>query len=298
MLFHQFRSTRSSASDQSCLDFAVLLSEDVETMDANLFFICLLTFVIHVVGTLAYAVRIAGVRTRRIAISFSLFNILALVSRTSNSFQGPFLAKRIESRLLGGAASSSMLSDFRWLLAMASIATVIGAVAVPTFQRLFSAAVRHFQLNRSMPRLVMSVFNARGVSAIASSTRIPSRANLTQLGTGGISMPVIGLNVVAMSLWTLGVFASLYAGYLKPELRVTCSNLSSVINGVATILMFVFIDPQVSVMTDDVIEGRISDGRFRRAVTSLLGARLAGTVLAQLLLLPSAIIITRIAEAI
>jgi len=79
-------------------------------------------------------------------------------------------------------------------------------------------------------------------------------------------MPIIGLNVVAMALWTLGVFASLYAGYLKPELRVTCSDLSSVINGIATILMFVFIDPQVSVITDDVIEGRISDGRFRRAI--------------------------------
>ncbi len=111
-------------------------------------------------------------------------------------------------------------------------------------------------------------------------------------------MPVIGLNVIAMALWTLGVFASLYAGYLKPDLRVTCSNLSSVVNGVATILMFVFIDPQVSVMTDDVIEGRISDGRFRRAITSLLGGRLAGTILAQILLLPSAALIMRIAEAI
>ncbi|MEX3910140.1 DUF2837 family protein, partial [Paraburkholderia sp. BR14319] len=42
----------------------------------------------------AYAVRIAGVRTRRIAVSFSLFGIIALVSRTANSFQGPFIAKR------------------------------------------------------------------------------------------------------------------------------------------------------------------------------------------------------------
>jgi hypothetical protein len=129
--------------------------------------------------------------------------------------------------------------------------------------------------------------------------RVPSPQNLKQLGSGtGVSMPVIGLNVIAMALWTLGVFASLYAGYLKPELRVTCSNLSSIINGVATILMFVFIDPQVSMMTDDVIEGRISDGRFRRAITSLLGARFAGTVLAQILLLPSAAVIMRIAEVI
>lgn len=269
-------------------------------MDANLLFICFLTLVIHVVGTLAYAVRIAGIRTRRIAISFSLFNILALISRTSNSFQGPFLAKRIESRLLGVAQpSSSMLADFRWLLAAATIATAVGALSIPTFQRLFSSAVRHFQRNRSMPRLIARTFSRRGLSFFATNMRVPSPQNLKQLGSGtGVSMPVIGLNVFAMALWTLGVFASLYAGYLKPELRVTCSNLSSVINGVATILMFVFIDPQVSVMTDDVIEGRISDGRFRRVITSLLGARLAGTVLAQMLLFPSAALIMRIAEAI
>src|ERR1700722_17794225 len=92
-------------------------------MDTNLLIICALTFVIHMVGTLAYAVRIAGVRTRRIAISFSLFNILVLVSRTSNSFQGPFLAKRIESRLITGYASSPLLHDFRYLLLTTTVAT-------------------------------------------------------------------------------------------------------------------------------------------------------------------------------
>ena len=68
-------------------------------MDRQLTIICALTFVIHLIGTLAYAVRIAGVRTGRIAVSFALFNILVLVSRTSNSFQGPFLAKRIERNI-------------------------------------------------------------------------------------------------------------------------------------------------------------------------------------------------------
>ena len=95
--------------------------------------ICFLTFVIHMVGTLAYAVRIAGVRTRRIAISFSLFNILVLMSRTSNSFQGPFLAKRIESRLLTGHGSSPLLHDFRWLLLTTTVATLAGAVLIPLF---------------------------------------------------------------------------------------------------------------------------------------------------------------------
>jgi hypothetical protein len=68
-------------------------------MDAQLLMICALTFVIHVIATLAYAVRIAGIRTRWIAVSFALFGIIALVSRTANSFQGPFLAKRVEEDL-------------------------------------------------------------------------------------------------------------------------------------------------------------------------------------------------------
>ena len=53
-------------------------------MDTQLLIICGLTFVIHIVATLAYAVRIAGVRTRRVAVSFALFGIIALVSRMAN----------------------------------------------------------------------------------------------------------------------------------------------------------------------------------------------------------------------
>ena len=68
-------------------------------MDIQLAILLLLTFLIHLIGTLAYAVRIAGVRTRRIAVSFAIFNLLVLIARTSNCFQGPFLAKRIEDNL-------------------------------------------------------------------------------------------------------------------------------------------------------------------------------------------------------
>lgn len=112
----------------------------------------------------------------------------------------------------------------------------------------------------------------------------------------GVSPWVIALNVAAIALWTTGVIASLYAGYLNTALRVTSSNLSAVVNGAATILMFVFIDPQMSVMTDDVIQGRTSEPHFRRAVVWLLGSRLAGTLLAQLMLIPAAMLIVSVAQ--
>jgi Alternate to MurJ len=267
-------------------------------MDTQLLIICALTFVIHVIATLAYAVRIAGVRTRRIAVSFALFGIIALVSRTANSFQGPFLAKRVEEDL-ARHVQASMLGDFRLFLLAATIATVVGAFLIPTFQRYFSRAVTHFQAHRSIPRLALQVFSRGGMSYFCGGARLPSRANVTQLATdSGVSWKVIALNIFAMALWTVGVFASLYAGFLKPELRVTCANLSSVINGFATIVLTVIIDPQISVMTDDVIEGRVTENRFRRAITTLIGARVLGTILAQAMLIPAALLIVRVAEAI
>jgi hypothetical protein len=109
-------------------------------MDQQLVIICLLTAIINLIGTLAYAARIAGVRTGRIAMSFALFNILVLVSRTSNSFLGPFLAKRIETRIAAGGGER-LAFDFQIVLASASLAVFLGILLVPTGQRLFARAI-------------------------------------------------------------------------------------------------------------------------------------------------------------
>lgn len=265
-------------------------------MDLQLLVICILTFVIHLIGTLAYAVRIAGVRTRRIAVSFALFNILILVSRTSNTFQGPFLAKRIEDNINHGV-SHGLLADFRWLLLSASLATVVGAILIPTFQRAFSRAVQHFHVHRSVPRLLLHGFFKGGLSQLKDLVSLPAVENVTRITEHrSVSPRIVILNVVAVALWTVGVFAALYAGYLDPELRVTASQLSSVINGAATIMMFVFIDPQMSIMTDDVVEGKVSEPQFRRAVVWLVGSRFVGTIAAQLALVPAAALVAAVAR--
>lgn len=266
-------------------------------MDTQLWLICFLTFVIHLIGTLAYSVRIAGVRTRRIAVSFALFSILVLVSRTSNSFLGPFLAKRVESNLAGTLATN-LLADFRWLLISASLATVAGALLIPTFQRVFCRAVEHFQVHRSVPKLILHGFFKGGLSFVKDAATLPAASHVGNLrSTGSVSWSITLLNVGASALWTVGVFAALYAGALDPAVRVTSSTLSSIINGGATIMMAVFIDPHLSGMTDDVVEGRLSEAEFRGAIVWLVGSRLAGTLLAQLLFVPSAMLIVFVAQA-
>lgn len=264
-------------------------------MDGQLLTICLLTALINLIGTLAYAARIAGVRTRRIAMSFALFNILVLVSRTSNGFLGPFLAKRIESRLAEGGGES-LLWDFRLVLLSASISVVIGILLVPTAQRLFSRAIGYFQEHRSTTRMLLHSATPAGLRTIRDAISLPHMEQLRELARPkGVGWGVLLANCLAQALLTVGVLASLYAGFLNPEYRVTASQLSAIINGVATILLFALIDPQLSVMTDDVMDGKVDEATFRRTIVWISFSRLAGTLLAQAVFLPAAHLVAWVA---
>jgi hypothetical protein len=97
------------------------------------------------------------------------------------------------------------------------------------------------------------------------------------------------------SIFTIGVLSALYAGYINPDYRTTASSLSAIINGVATILMFIFIDPFLSIMTDDVVLGKTKESIFRKYIVYMVFARVLGTILAQFILLPSSRLIAWVA---
>jgi hypothetical protein len=274
--------------------------------DPQLWLLFWLTFLINLIGTLAYSVRIAGVRTLRIAVSLSLFNLLLLVSRTANAFQAPLLAKRVEASLAVGVAEGApagATGDFRWLIAAASLATVVGALLTPTFQRLMTRAVARFAVDRSLGRLLLRLFTPAGMAVVRDSVVRPSIDHLTAnvvapLGQPRLPMRIVVINTLATAVWTVGVFASLHAAHFDPGLRVTSASLSGIVNGVATILLFVVVDPHLSLITDDVLQGRASEAYFRRCIVWMLVSRLGGTVLAQLLLIPAARLIAFVAARI
>ncbi len=183
------------------------------------------------------------------------------------------------------------------MLLSATVAVALGIALVPTGQRLFAKAIGYFQEHRSTAKMVMKTATPTGLKAVRDALHPPSLTHLKNLKLDkGVGWGVLLANCLAQALITVGVVASLYAGYLNPEFRVTASQLSAVINGLATILLFALIDPQLSVMTDDAVEGRVSEALFRRTIVWISVSRLAGTMLAQLLLLPSARVIAWIAN--
>lgn len=263
-------------------------------MTSQIALVLALTFLINLITTLSYSVRIVGIRTGRIAVSFALFNILVLVSRTANGFQAPLLASTIEKNINSGAGSN--LLDFRLIILSCTISTIFGGLLIPTFQRVLSIAVEKFSIYKSVPKVLLYSLTKSGISSIKGNIVLPSTRHFKDFDIGkDFPWKVFIMNVVAVAIVTIGVLSSLYAGYFNPAFRTTASSLSAIINGLSTILMFVFIDPFLSVMTDDVVLGKTKESLFRRYIVYMVFARVIGTVVAQIILIPAARVIALVA---
>ena len=256
-------------------------------MTTQIIIVLLLTFVINFITTLSYSVRIVGIRTGRIAISFALFNILVLVSRTANGFQAPLLAKTVENDIKHGIFGNDL--TFRLIIFSCTLATIFGAFLIPTFQRVLSKAVINFSTHKSMSKLILHGFSKAGILYFKDNMTIPAKGNISQIEFNKhFPWRIFILNIFAVAIMTIGVLSAVYASYLNPEYRTTASNLSAFINGFATILMFAFIDPHLSAMTDDVTLGKCSETTFRKYLVYMTIARLIGTIVAQFIFMPSA----------
>jgi hypothetical protein len=264
-----------------------------------IYYLCFFIAIIHLIATLSYGVRIAGARTGKVAFCLSLFNILVLVSRTSNTLLTPALSKRVESGIDTGI-TAGLQHEFHLLIFSASAATLVGAALIPTFQRYVTSVVGAFDRFPSLPMMVKYSLSGPGLQALGSSWRIPAKANFNFLAARHrLPWNIFAMNVVGSALLATGVLSSLYAGVFAPELRMTTGQLSAVVNFFGTILLFAFVDPYLSYVTDGAAKNaEDGDSRLRAAVFGMAGSRLLGTVLAHFLMIPGAHMIAWIARII
>ena len=227
--------------------------------------------------------------------AYALFNIMVLVSRLASTLQAPLLAKTVETNIKAGKNGES--TEFRLIMVAAMLATLAGIFLLPSFQRLLGRAVERYYDYRSIPKLLLYSLRRKTMGRMPAYLKWPDRANISYLREKRVvSIPMLLLNALASAVLTAGVLATLYAGYLNPDLRSTSASMSGLVNGLATILATIFIDPDIALLTDEVVTGHVSDGAYRRYLAQVLVARLAGTVLAQVLLVPFAYVVVWGAE--
>ncbi|WP_371825324.1 lipid II flippase Amj family protein [Paenibacillus soyae] len=248
-----------------------------------------LTFVIHLSETLTYAIRLAGVRLGKLAVALSLSGIILLVSRTSNMIQALFLGNIIDyAREHSGYP---LVEQLRVIIGASTMGTLTAILLLPSAVFLFSRIIAHLELAGSLPQMVRDSVSIRKLKNARTHLRFPRLEMLSKLRIGGIPKRLVILNCVVTAIYTIGVLAALLASALSLGHSTAASQASGLINGVATILLTVLIDPQIGLLTDKVLRGEKDVRVLNKVFGLLMVSRLLGTVLAQLLLVPAAHVI-------
>lgn len=260
----------------------------MDILTDKLIMIGLFILIIHSIETLAYAVRLSGARVKLLASALSLFNVMVMVSRLANMMQQPFTGSLTDT-----APKENTLAfveqQFRVLIGAASLGTLVGIFLLPTFVAIFSRAIIHLSEERgSIPALFKKSFSIEYVKRGIKHIHMPSFSYLKGISWRDIPIKLFIVNIVITAIYTIGVLSALYASLLVPERSTTAVMSSGLINGVATMLLIIFIDPKISILADDVINQRGSYLSLKRASVMMMGSRLLGTCLAQLLFIPGA----------
>jgi hypothetical protein len=261
----------------------------------NLALILVLTAVVHCLDTASYASRIAGARTGRLALTSALFNIVSLASRVAYTLQAPLLGSAVD-RMVRAGQLGGLLRDFHIIIAAATVGTLLGAMLIPTFTALFSRAALAYEFHGSFPALLLHTLSMRGFSRISQEMRLPLPESVRQARRFSLPRSFLLLNIIVTAVYTVGIISTMYASALAPELARTATTLSGVINGVGTLLLVILIDPVSALITDQALRGDRATSEVSHIVVWQVIGRFAGTLVAQLVFLPAALLVVRLAH--
>ena len=280
----------------------------------------IINVVVQTIQIGAYAARLAGVRTGRIATSISLFNLFVTASRLATLVYtlmlGPIsdtaghaitaLLGAVSRRTLAVAAAAPAIAtiqhtvetQLRLIVAAGMVGTIVGSLLLPMFTYLYVRGVRSFERTGSIPHSLARMFNPRVVWDIFTHHRIPPFRELLTFSARGIPRRLLIFNVVVTGVYAIGVVAAYYASVLDVNVARTAIGTSGIINGIGTIAFTLFVDPTSSIIVDEAVKGERPHEQVRAMVFYLALTAIIGWLLSQLILVPSAEIIAFVARVV
>ena len=265
----------------------------------------------------AYAARLAGVRTGRIATSISLFNLFVTASRLAtlvytlmlgplsdtagNAIKallprsGPHVLSPLRAQEIAAIATT-----FEWqlraIILAGTLGTIVGSLLLPMFTYMYVRGVRSFEQTKSLPHSLFRLFDPRVIGDILKRIRVPHYREIFAFSLRGIPRRLLIFNVVVTGIYAIGVVAAYYASVLDVNVARTAIGISGIINGIGTVAFTLFVDPTSSIIVDEAVKGERSHEEVKAMVFYLSVTAIVGWLASQLILWPAAEIIKVVAH--
>ncbi len=261
----------------------------------------------------AYAARLAGVRTGRIATSIALFNLFVTASRLATLVYtlmlGPLSdragnAIRVITLHTNAAGASAPIAQIRhtfdWQLRAIVLAglvgTILGSLMLPMFTELYVRGVRSFERTKSVPHSLVRLFDPRVIVDLLRHLRWPALSELLSFSAREVPKRLLIFNVVVTGIYAIGVVAAYYASVIDVNVARTAIGISGIINGIGTIAFTLFVDPTSSIIVDEAVKGERPQRDVKAMVFYLALTAIIGWILCQLILVPAAEVIAFVAH--
>lgn len=284
----------------SLLDFELAAAVGPHLWSGKLIGAMAITFIVQGVTIGAYAARLAGVQTKRIATSISLFNLFVTTGRLANLFMAFFVGP------LSDEAGNATVNVAAWhhvfelqlrLIVLSGTGGMIAfALFLPMFTYLFRRGVHSFEARGSVPHSLVRLIAPSVIADVLRAQRLPTFRELRSFDWRSLPKRLLIFNVVVMCVYAIGVQASYLASVLDSSVVRTAVSLSGVINGIGTIAFTLFVDPTSSMISDQAIHGKRSVAEVRSMVFYLSLTAIVGSLLSQVILYPAAVIIEVVAR--
>lgn len=267
-------------------------------IDRAVVVVAVLIGIMSMIDTLSLSVRTSGALTRRLAMALSLFNLLVVFARLSNLIQAPIVGNMADKTVVPDPVLHQQLRDLLLLkihviIAATSIGTVVGGLLTPSFVRIFSRMIFLFEEVKTLPRMAWTLMNPRRLFGFCGYLVWPFSPRLWGYfrGLRRIPMDFLIFQVLVTAFYTVGVLSTIYAAALEPGLRATAVTLSGIVNGIATVLLFILVDPPGAMITDQCINEVRPMEDVKVMNLYLVIARFLGTVLAQFIIIATAYLV-------
>jgi len=259
----------------------------------------------------AYAARLAGVRTGRIATSISLFNLFVTASRLATLIYtlmlGPLsdrAGNAIRAIVLHGSADANAIAQIRHtfdlqlraIVLAGLFGTILGSMMLPMFTELYVRGVRSFERTKSVPHSLLRLFNPRVILDLLRHLRWPPWKELFSFSARDIPRRLLIFNVVVTGIYAIGVVAAYYASVLDINVARTAIGISGIINGIGTVAFTLFVDPTSSIIVDEAVKAERPERDVKAMVFYLSLTAIIGWILCQLILVPAAEVIAFVAH--
>jgi len=263
---------------------------DVATT-GSLIMVVFIAVIVSILASTNVVSRISAVITGRVATAIAIYNFFFLITRLAQQVYAPVVGSIVDMSIKN-RQFDFLENRLRLIVLGTSVGAAIGWLLMPTFINIYCKAIRGMEKYGSLPSMFLNILiTPRYWLAILKTPALPSALGVKLSDLKEIPKNFLIANILVISVHTVGVMAATYASALMPEYARTATLLSSIVNGVATILLGIVVDPTCALITDQAVAKKRPEKHVRIMAVYLVGGMFLGTLLSQVIFIPCVYII-------